>query len=250
MSPWRGILHVHSRYSYDGEHSLEEIASFAGRRGYSFVCMSEHSDTLDEEKVARFVEECGRVSNSGCLIIPGIEFTCQNRLHLMGLGVRGYISSRDPLQVTDFIHSQGGIAVICHPIRYQYLIPHDLSRVVDGIEVWNGVYDGRLVPNDRSLRLIREVRRYNKSCLAFGGQDLHRLHERDSVEITVDCDRLAEDALVRALKNGDFFIQNPYFKLSPLTPEPWPKLATITLARRFYLLAKMARDRMQKGASG
>ena len=242
MSPLTGILHVHSTYSYDGEHSLEEIAAFAGRRGYRFVGMAEHSDTLDDASVAAFVADCARVSSSNCLIIPGIEFTCRNKLHLLGFGVRSFTGSRDPLQVAGFIRRSGGIAVVAHPIRYGYSLPENLSGSVDGIEVWNAAYDGRFVPNDRSMRLVRSIRREHRSCLAFGGQDLHRLQDHRSVEITVDCDRLESAAVLDAIRRGDFIISNPYFTLASRRPIPWLRLAWFGLARRSYLLAKAARD--------
>ena len=70
--PLRGIVHVHSNYSYDGHNSLEEIARYARTRGYHFVGMTEHSDTFDRSRMRDYVQDCARMSTSECLLIPGI----------------------------------------------------------------------------------------------------------------------------------------------------------------------------------
>lgn len=244
MQHLKGIIHVHSNYSYDGRNSVQEITQYAKNQGYSFICMSEHSDTLNEEKMAQYVQECQRVSSPDCLVVPGIEFTSENNFHLVGLGVQHYTDTKDPIRVAEFIHQQGGIAIIAHPIRYNYQIPKQLVHLVDGIEVWNGVYDGRFVPNDRSLELLREMRRENKSLLAFGAVDLHRITHHVKVTITLSCNELKKDTLLYALKEENSIISNgnPYFTLDSKYEPRWLDLVQIRLARRMYLFAKMIGD--------
>ena len=114
----KGIIHVHSNLSYDGQHSLEEIAQYAKKCGYGFVGMTEHSDTFDNDKMSDFVNECRRLSNSELLVIPGVEFTCENKLHLLGLGIEHFTDVKDPISVARFIRAQGGLAIVSHPVRY------------------------------------------------------------------------------------------------------------------------------------
>lgn len=242
MRSFKGIIHVHSIYSYDGKHSLEEIAQYGVKRGYSFMCMSEHSDTLNEEIMVKYVKECQRVSTPDCLIIPGIEFTCEKDLHLIGLGVQHFTESKVPPEVARFIHQQGGISVIAHPSRYNYQIPFDVACAVDGVEVWNASYDGRFVPNDKSLNLIKEMRKGNGSLLAFGGQELHRISDRWNIETTAFCNELCKDAIVYSLKQGDFIISNPYFKLDSLNESGWLKMIKIRTSRKVYCIAKRIRS--------
>ena len=64
---FKGIIPVHSNYSYDGRHTTGEIAAFARARGFAFIAMSEHSDTLDSEKVKRLRE----ASQEALSIYPG-----------------------------------------------------------------------------------------------------------------------------------------------------------------------------------
>ncbi len=241
---FRGIIHVHSNYSYDGQHSLEEIARYGAARGYSFIGMSEHSDTLNEETMERYVKECEKATTSGCLIIPGIEFTCENNLHLVGLGVHHYTDEKDSVKVAEFICRQNGIAIVAHPIRYNYSIPPNLAGAVNGIEVWNAGYDGRVVPNDCSVDLLKDLRVRNKTLLAFGSQDLHRITNHPHVQLLVFGDRLGEGEILEALKEGQFMISNPYFELDPWCEPGWWKRSQIIIGRRLYTLAKRIQDHL------
>jgi len=238
---FKGIIHVHSNFSYDGHHSVDEIAQFARGRGYSFVGMSEHSDTLNAEKVALCVEECQRVSSPDCLIIPGIEFSCENNLHLIGLGVQHYTDSKDPLLISQFIQQEGGVAIIAHPKRYNYCLPLELAGTLHGIEIWNAGYDGRFVPNDRSLNLLKDFRKRKGSLLAFAGQDLHRITHHPHVEVVARCEHLEKASILKALKNGSFKISNPYFEIDSRREVGRLKLLLIRMTRQVYELVKAIR---------
>lgn len=240
---FKGIIHVHSKFSYDGRHTLEEIALFARKLGYSFVGVTEHSDTFDEGRMSDFVKECRRFSDSALVLIPGIEFTCEKNLHLLGLGVEHFTAIKDPILVAQFIKAQGGLAIVAHPIRYNYKIPSGLEAEINGIEIWNAGYDGRFVPNDRSIALWQTLRKRNEVLLAYGGQDLHGITDHCHVKLTVSCDELTEGAILRALKEGNYLITNPYFRLCPACMNGGLNLTSIFWARRAYLIAKAIRDR-------
>jgi hypothetical protein len=234
----KGIIHVHSNFSSDGQHSLKEIAHFGKKRGYSFIGMSEHLDTFDKDKMSEYVKKCRMVSDSDLLIIPGLEFTCEDDIHIIGLGIEDYIESKNTLEVISFIHQQNGIAIIAHPSRCDYKIPFNLIHAIDGIEVWSVTYDGRFVPNIHSLNLIRRLKKENSSILAFGGQDLHHIRNHWTVEIAASCDRLTTEGVLYTLKEGDFMISNPYFRLNSRLEMGWLKLVQIRVVRWMYDLAK------------
>ncbi len=234
MKNLRGIIHVHSTFSYDGKHSLEEIAAMARKRGYDFVGITEHSDTLDDDKMTAMVEECKRVSSPKCLIIPGVEFTCENNLHLVSVGVERYTDLKRPGEVARFVQEQGGVAVVAHPVRYRYKIPAEMLPHIDGIEIWNAGYDGRFIPNDRSIRLLADLRHNHPSLLALAGQDLHRIQDHRHVTLTLQCADFTRQGVVQALKAGDFFMENPYFRLDGRRFPAGGRLWAMGRMRRLY----------------
>jgi len=239
-----GIIHVHSKFSYDGQHTLDEIAFFARKRGYSFVGMSEHSNTFDQRKMVEFVEECRRVSDPSFLMIPGLEFTCDANLHLLALGIERFTDAKNPISIARFVRAQGGVAIVSHPGRYDFKIPSGLETAIDGIEVWNASCDGRFVPNHRSIALWKALRKRNGSLLAFGAQDLHRITRHRHVKVIVPSDQLTQEKLLRKFREGDFVVSNSYVRLSPGALPGWVKLNAIGCIRRAFLTAKAIRDRL------
>lgn len=241
-----GIIHVHSNFSFDGQHTLEEIALLAKKRRYSFAGITEHSNTFDEDKMSHLIKECRRLSDQVLLLIPGLEFTCDENLHLLGLGIKHFTAIKDPISVARFIKAQGGVAIVSHPSRYGYKLLSGLETEIHGIEIWNAVYDGRFVPNDRSIALWQALRKRNMALRPFGGQDLHQITGHCHVQTTVLSDEQNEERILQDLKAGNFKISNPYFQLRPARLTGWIKLNSIIWARRAYLQAKAIRDCLAK----
>ncbi len=210
----RGIVHVHSSYSYDGRHSVSEIAAAARRRGLGFVCLTDHSDTLDAAKTAELVRTCAAASSPECLVIPGIEFTCRDGLHVLGIGVREFCAETDPHAVVSFIRLQGGLAVLAHPSRRPYPIPGGLFECLDGIEVWNCTYDGRFFPNPRSLALYTRARAENPGLVAFFGMDMHRLSNLHATVVHLETCALTEANVLSMLRSGRFEARSALCKIS------------------------------------
>src|SRR5215831_12452012 len=90
----RGLAHVHSRWSYDGCHDLEELAAAARARSLDFLLMSEHTRTLTPSAMTTIVAHCEVVTReSGVLVVPGIE--CEARpdhVHVLGYGARTLVT--------------------------------------------------------------------------------------------------------------------------------------------------------------
>lgn len=241
MPLFKGLLHVHSSYSGDADHSLHQLVELGRRKGYRFFGMTEHAESLDPGKTAAYVQECRRISNADCLLIPGIEFTCARDLHLLGLGVTRYTDSQDPVQVSRLIREDDGLVILAHPRRYNYAVPPEVASTLDGLEVWNAGYDGRFVPDYRCLRLLRSLRRQIGPLLAYGGEDFHRESRPPHVHIQLTCQELREDMVLRALRRGDFAISNSYFHLIARSQQGWMALTRIVIARRLYDLTRAIR---------
>ena len=243
---YTGIMHVHSTYSYDGKNTVEEIAQFYKSKGYSFIFMTEHSDTFNLRLMSRFVQECDRLSNKNFFVIPGIEYTCENNLHLMGLGIRKYQDLVNPIEVAQHIRIENGLSVISHPSRYNYILPNGLEGEIDGVEIWNAIYDGRFIPNHSSISLLQSLRSDYPNLLAFGGQDLHSIKPYPHVRLRISCDKLSEESLLLALRHGKYEIFNSYFCIDAIASENRIKNTYIAMAQISYQKLKFLRDNINK----
>jgi DNA polymerase (family 10) len=58
----RGDLHTHSTWSADGKNSIEEMATVAKARGYSYYCVTDHSHYLRDGRFAAQAEEIAIVN--------------------------------------------------------------------------------------------------------------------------------------------------------------------------------------------
>ena len=239
-----GIIHVHSTLSYDGEHTLAQLASFARERGYNFIGMTEHSDTFDDAKMKVLVDECERLSNDQFLLIAGIEFSCHDNLHLIGLGIRDFTDVKDPITVARFIRAQGGVAIVSHPSRYGYEIPRPLIGEIDGIEVWNASNDSRFVPDWKVIDLWRGWKWHYRSLAAFGGQDLHRITPQTHVRLILNGDdgELTTKRVLARLRAGNFIVSNHYLRLGGDRPPGWVRRRAIAGLWRGLSVAKAVRD--------
>lgn len=245
-----GIVHVHSTLSYDGKHTLAELASFGRKRGYSFIGMTEHSDTFDDAKMKTLVEECRRMSDGGLLLMAGIEFSCESDLHLMGLGITEFTSVRDPIVVARFIRAQGGLAIVSHPSRYGYEIPRQLVGEIDGIEVWNASSDSRFIPDGQVIELWRRLRLQNSTLAALGGQDLHRITRQRHVKLILDGQdgELTAECILAALKGGKFTVSNQYVRINGGQPPGRTRQRAMAWMWRALVFAKSVRDRVPRRA--
>ena len=60
-------------------------------------------------------------------------------------------------ELVEGIHAQGGIAVLAHPPIGSINMIGAIKAKLDGVEVWNGRYDGTVAPRaDSSLAPLRQ----------------------------------------------------------------------------------------------
>ncbi len=238
----RGLVHVHSTYSYDGHHTVQELGEFGRKRGYGFICLTEHSDTMDDGKMDRLVEECKRHSDERVKLIPGVEFTC-GEYHILGVGIERFRAVEEPLRAIEFIKDQRGIAILAHPGRYGYSVPEEVVRALDGIEVWNMIYDGRFVPDPEALRWVKGLMERGLKVMCYGGADLHRITNSIKVETYLLSQSSGKEAVVEALKDGAFLISNSWITLNSYLSLSRIGMGQIKVERYWYRLLKGLRDR-------
>ncbi len=154
-------LHVHTRYSEDGEGSIKEYSKEAKRKGLSGFAVTDHNST-------RALKEIREIK--GLILIPGIEVST-SRGHLIGLGIWEEIPrGLSPEETAERISELGGIVIVPHPERIgSGLSFKEISEIlgkIDGIEVFNARSSKR--KNLRALEYARE-----RGIPGTGGSDAH-----------------------------------------------------------------------------
>ena len=204
----KGILHVHSVYS-DGEESLERLVDLFKSLGMDFVAVSDHAEVFDEARMQQYVRLCESLSSDKFLVIPGLEFALHGGgTHILGYGITRRIRAADIEKLVDGIHEAGGIAVLAHPATGSINMIGPIKSKLDGIEVWNGRYDGIYSPRADSFQLLRRVRANNLKASAFGGIDLHKIRQAHRpIYVEVEADTLHRDPVLESLREGKFSLR-------------------------------------------
>jgi len=199
-----GIMHLHTKYSYDGTVSLREVAKTAKKRGFSFLLLTEHSNHFDAQKMARLIADCRAFSTEEFVIISGLEVDCDFGRHILAIGIKQYIGTGDPARVVEAIRENGGLAVLAHPALYQFRSFLPSAAKLNGVEVWNSRYDGKYAPNPKSFTMLKSLQNENPRIFAYGGQDLHSAKEFDPLCLTLDASTVSERDVLQCLEAGRF----------------------------------------------
>src|SRR5688500_11579814 len=141
-----------------------------------FVAVSDHAEVFDEARMEEYAGLCQTLSSERFLVIPGLEFALQGGyIHILGYGVTRRVRFNSMEHLVDGIHDAGGIAVLAHPPAGSTNIIGPIKNKLDGIEVWNGRYDGVHTPRADALQLLRRLRLLNVKATAYCGIDLHKI---------------------------------------------------------------------------
>jgi hypothetical protein len=199
----KSAIHIHSTYS-DGEFTLPELKKVYMTAGYDFVCMTDHAEFFDTEKLKAYIDECETLSDEQFKFIPGLEFECQQRMHILGFGVTALVKTMDPQEVIQHIKNENGISVIAHPMDSMFNWIESFDLLPDGIETWNSKYDGRFAPRPDTFRLLNRLQERQTSMLAFYGQDMHWKKQYRGLFNRVHCNSFDNSYLLKAMKIGSF----------------------------------------------
>lgn len=213
----KGAIHVHSTYS-DGEYGLAELRALFVAQGCRFVCVTDHAKAFDISKLERYVAECAALSDDQFLFVPGLEFDCDRKLHLLGIGVTALCDASDPQKVIEHVRRRHGIAVVAHPQDTSFQWIESFAVLPDGIEVWNTKYDGRHAPRPGTFWLLRKLRDRSGGVHAYYGQDLHWRHQHRDLLTDVDTQSLDSVMLLQSLRRGTFVGMHGQLRL-PATGE-------------------------------
>ncbi len=205
---FRGAFHAHSTFSYDGRDPLDRLSERLRARGFQFLLLTEHDDKLGPKEYARVVTEARRLSGPEFLVVPGLEVRCwrgeEEQWHIGAAGVREWIPRGPIREVAGAIQRAGGLAILLHPYKQATaIVPGELD-CFDGLEVWNGKFDGFYAPQGRTLRLFRELRKCKALPRFYCGHDLHGADEIAPLALEVEAEALECGALLDSLRRGAF----------------------------------------------
>lgn len=198
-----GVVHMHSTYSYDGKESLQSLRDFLMNKGVSFCCLTEHTDYMTLEQAQLFVQECKMLSTSQFVFIPGFEVPYL-KAHILLVGTEVFLGQFADGEMLKTWSKATALTILAHPVRNAFIIDETMEQTLDGVEIWNQQYEGKLVPRQRSVRLLKTLQQRNPSLLATGGLDFHRKEHFGSPLYTIDIQNLTSDAILSALKNGEY----------------------------------------------
>jgi len=203
----RGVLHVHSTFS-DGDQAVERIVYTLGAAGLEFVLMSDHAEVFDDRRMEEYVALCDSLSTSRFLVIPGLEFSFKGGvIHILGYGITRRVRAPSMEELVDAVHDAGGIAVLAHPPAGSINLIGAIKMKLDGVEVWNGRYDGTVTPRAESFQLLSRIRLLNQRAAAYGGIDLHKIDQaRNPVFVDVEANELERAAILDGLRSGRFTV--------------------------------------------
>src|SRR5690554_5298419 len=129
-------LHVHTRFSRDGESSVEEILRRAEAVGLDAIAITDH-DTVEG---ARYALEC----HTSVTVIPGTEISTRQG-HLLALGVTEPLpAGLDFFETVALARVRGALLILLHPYhRWRHGVGRRLAAgigAVDAVEVFNSRY--------------------------------------------------------------------------------------------------------------
>jgi hypothetical protein len=199
----KGAIHIHSTYS-DGEFTLVELRDLFRSAGCAFVCMTDHAEAFDAESVRRYHAECESLSDASFCFIPGLEYGCEQKMHILGYGARQLAQTINPQEIIRFIEAQGAISVIAHPKDDHFAWIEGFETLPRGIETWNSKYDGRYAPRPGTFALLQRLRERRAGMQAFYGQDLHWRKQFRELFVKVDRDNLTPGSILEALASGAY----------------------------------------------
>jgi hypothetical protein len=199
----KGAIHIHSTYS-DGEFSLPELRALYIAEGCSFVCMTDHAEWFDDDSLTAYIQECATLSDGNFRFVHGLEYECEQRMHILGYGAEKLASTQDPQQVIRHIDSQNAISVIAHPKDVFFPWIESFETLPAGIETWNSKYDSRYAPRPGTFVLLQKLQQRKPGMLAFYGQDLHWKKQFHGLFVQLNCQSNETAQILNALRQGKY----------------------------------------------
>jgi len=176
--------------------------------------MTDHAEFFDDEKLEAYRSECESRSDDRFRFIAGLEYTCDGRMHVLGLDVTSLAGTTDPQRIIRHIQDQAGVSVIAHPMDSMFDWIETFDTLPNGIETWNSKYDGRYAPRPGTFRLLARLQKRKPEMCAFYGIDLHWKKQFRGLFNIVRTSELETERILLALSSGNYFATKGDLELS------------------------------------
>lgn len=206
MNTYRGVMHAHSTYSYDGHLTLAELKSVFQRDGFHFILMTEHTDKLTSVRADEFIRECHQLSDDHFIIIPGFEVPYRDA-HIMCVDVDDLYDSQDSFSLIDRFFRAGALIILAHPHRNYFVLDDRIMNLIHGVEIWNSQYDGKRSPRFSSLSYFNVVHTRRSDVLAYAGLDFHRLSHYGGPFLRIESEALNRKMIMSCLREGRYVLE-------------------------------------------
>jgi hypothetical protein len=204
MKTLRGVAHIHSTYSFDGKLALAEVARTFRDKGMDFVLMAEHIEQLELPRIREFIAECRSLTTDKFLLVPGLEIEDLNILLYGTYAVEPYSNY---LELARQSSREGAFIIYSHPVKLQTGPADTVQPLLEGVEIWNTRYDGKIAPRASSAKLLQDWaarrRSDDKAAAAMAGLcglDFHAPADYTDVWMQVAVSAPGEQGLLNALR--------------------------------------------------
>ena len=247
---WRGNLHTHSDLS-DGHRTPEQVCAFYARNGYDFISLTEH---FLERYNWPIVDTRPYRSDSFTTIIGAELHPMQDRMelgrewHILAVGLP-FDFAPSPLEETGPELAQralaaGAYVAAAHPMWY-LMTDRDVQALgpVHAVEIYNaGCHDDNdSADSTYMLDLVLEQGMRVTACATDDAHFVPNTHDRAAGWVMVKSEALEPDALLGALKSGDYYSSTGPV-IHDMQVEPGNKLTIhCSPAERVFLIGARAK---------
>ncbi len=186
-------FHIHSRYSWDGHNTVEELVHAAMQKGLAAIAITDHDDNRSHTILKKLQPKFPHI-----ILIPGIEFTSREG-HILGLGEMDTLPKKTSgAEVIDHIRDNNGVVIIAHPFDR---LRSGVGEVAfdwkpDAIEALNA---STLIPFfNRKARVTAK----KKGIPTTGSSDAHRVSEVGVARTTLCVAENTLEEIFKAIRKG------------------------------------------------
>jgi len=157
---YRGLIHFHSKYSYDSILTIKKIANFALKENCNFLILTDHDTIKGSVALQKYINKHNY--NIEVLIAAEYNTDCGD---IIALNINREIEDMRFDFFIEEVKRQNGLLLLPHPYKGHINLEYIVEKV-DFIEVFNSRTD--INSNEKALILAKK---YNK--LVYYATDAH-----------------------------------------------------------------------------